>query len=501
MLRREAFAFLSQALEDIKACKELSSVEIDMIVKLTDDSFWSNKFWLTVELCKTLCDWGVAVSVRLHQCPCHPNEPEEQDSDDKKKRKLCKLKGRQGCAMAWGLWKDFVRELDLLQPSRDSLKLAHVMQVEGQMNADSEASGLLQDFQACKAGMLFRARQAWSFWEQLPWSVLKLAGFLWGVRTEDDCRKAARMLVQEFEHAESKSSLGAVAMRFLSPVGEFWPDVNAWISGQHLADRTRQQLLLYSSCLIVMQRLEAKLHYLRMQVSRGRASSAPATIAELRRGASPDLCSRTFREALPRFLKSFDELLPDRWHSMGDLLHAVYGHGLQQMHPDIGAEYHTMQHHLQALSECKLTDPAPLPPLLRDHVNVCFKKDKVYALPAGAVRNTEQTCDFKVFRVVSLNPSGRMYIQRASALSYDAARLTKFYSRAVCFLHFRAVRLLALSSCAFASCISCIRTGKAPLPFPTWGLSGQIAQSPDGLWVPCGHLPTRWSPWLSNRCL
>ena len=72
---------------------------------------------------------------------------------------------------------------------------------------------LLQDFQACKADMLHGA-----FGNSCPRSVLKPAG----------------------STSTQHQSLGAVAMRFLCPVGQFWPD--AWVSGQHLADRARQQL-------------------------------------------------------------------------------------------------------------------------------------------------------------------------------------------------------------------------------------------------------------------
>ena len=421
--RREAFSYLAAGLEDIKSCKELSSHEIDMIVKLTDNGSWSQQFWLTAELCKTLADWGASVSVRLHACPCHPLEPEATDDETAKQRKLCKLKGRQSCALAWGLWRDFLNDLESLQPNAEALRLSRVLSVQEQEVEGASAADQLQDFWACKADMVFRARQAWSFWDKLPWAVLKIPAFLWGLKTETECREAALLLVQEYSNAESTSSLGVVAMRFLSPVGEFRDDLDAWIAGSALAPHTLRQALLYSSCLIVMQRLEAKHHYLHMQVSRGRASSPPATIAELRRKANPDISLEAFRAALPRLMGSFDALVAVPWQSFGDLLRAVYGHGLQQMHPEIDGESAAMQQHLQALADNKRSGDSNMLAMHRDHIQACFCKDQVYALPSVDVSSGTQVCEFHVFRVVSMNPANRMYIQRASAMSSDVAQL------------------------------------------------------------------------------
>ena len=417
--RRECFAFLSLGLEDIRSCKELSTHEIDMIVQLSDNSAWSHKFWLTAELCKLLADWGTSVSVRLHQCPCHSfDESQDPDPEAQQNQKLCRFKGRQSSAMAWGMWKGFLKDLEGVQFGGEALRFAHLL---SRMEAGPETvSELQKDFQACKSDMLLRAKQAWSFWDELPWSVLKIPGFLWGVTTEHDCRRAARVLVQDYSASASTSSMGVVAMRFLSDLGEFRGDIDAWINGNALAPRTKTQLLLYSSCLIVMQRLEAKHHYLHVQVSRGRASSPPATIAELRRKANPEVHSEAFRHALSRLMKSFDSLVAVPWQSFGDLLRAVYGHGLEYMHPDVASEVGMMQQHLLALSECKLANESSLLPIHRDHIQKCLKKDQVYALPATDVRSDTQECDFHAFRVVSLNPGMRMYIQRASAMSSDA---------------------------------------------------------------------------------
>ena len=87
---------------------------------------------------------------------------------------------------------------------------------------------------------------AWSFWDKLPWAVLKIPAFLWGLKTETEFREAALLLEKENSKAESTSSLGVVAMRFLSPVGEFRDDLDAWIAGSALAPHTLRHALLYS---------------------------------------------------------------------------------------------------------------------------------------------------------------------------------------------------------------------------------------------------------------
>jgi hypothetical protein len=220
----------------------------------------------------------------------------------------------------------------------------------------------------------------------------------------------------------SKSRLGATAARFLGNLGELRADLDLWIRGGPLPPRTAVELVLYSSCLIVMQRLEAKHHYLHMQVSRGRASSVPATVAELRRQANDDIRSVQFRQVLPQLMKSFNDLVPGPWQSFSDLLRVVYGHGLQQMHPNIHAETQAMAQHLQLISDQKSTGEV-IPTMWREHLAECFKKDHVYALPSTPVGPTDDVAMFDVFQVVSLNPAGRMYIQRASALSSDVSRL------------------------------------------------------------------------------
>ena len=182
-------------LEDITGCKELSADEISMLVKIADDSSeWSQKFWLTAELCKSLSDWGDAVSTWLHQCPCHAATADETAAQ-KKERKQCKLKGRQSCAMSWGVWRQFQADLASARPSAEALRSARVMSESD----PTLAAGLLAGFQACKAEMLFRCKQAWSFWDCLPWSIVKMAGFLWQLRTEEECRHVADELLQEYD--------------------------------------------------------------------------------------------------------------------------------------------------------------------------------------------------------------------------------------------------------------------------------------------------------------
>ena len=430
--RRAAFQYLALDLDTVTGCKELSASEARMLQKFASNGVWAKKFWLVAELAKGLCDWGISVSKFVHACPCHPKSGAPSDPSGarrfKQEREACRLKGRQGVWMAWGIWETFLEELDAVVPSKSAAKLVQELEEtsetseagEGEAEGEDSAaaakqfcSDMLVDFQACKASMAFKGKQAWSFWSHLPWAILKIAGFLWGV-AEDDCRTAAAELMACYDQTDAKSCLGVPSFVFFSQNGRFRSDFVRWISGCCISKDLMRELFFYSLSLLSMQRLEAKHRYINIQVGRGRASSPGATMAELRRKANQDLQEAGFRQLFPELMSSFDTLVPGQWDSFQDLLRIVYGHGIAQMHPDIEAEENCMRIHLKAITDMKADTDKQVTPLLREHLATCLKQKFCYAVPLRGDSNI-----FRIFQLISLNPAQRSYIQRTSALSVD----------------------------------------------------------------------------------
>lgn len=239
--------------------------------------------------------------------------------------------------MASGMWESFMADLRAVQPDGTDMLLLQRVTAAGSAD-DREA--LLTSLQACKSGMLYRCLQAWSFWQCFPWKVLRLgAVFL----PNHDCHACdasqacsiAADLLSDYDRQVSKASLGMVSAAFLGQAGALRSDMVNLAAGSRMSKNLKCRLLGYSTALIVMQRLEAKRHYLNMVVGRGRAVQPPALVAEMRRRANKDCQCALFRKELPTYLDSFSELAPFAWHSWADLLQLVYGYGLSQMHPDI----------------------------------------------------------------------------------------------------------------------------------------------------------------------
>ncbi len=105
----------------------------------------------------------------------------------------------------------------------------------------------------------------------------------------------------------------------------------------------QQQLLAYSSCLIVMQRLEGRHHIVSQAMAHGRAAQPPAVVADLRRRFNNDLRDPKFRVALPQLLERFSELTPSPWESRADLIRHIYGFGLEELHADMTTAQQVVQ--------------------------------------------------------------------------------------------------------------------------------------------------------------
>ena len=312
----------------------MSQKELDMLTSVADGASSEGlKFWATFTV-KVLSDWGVSTSVWFRGCQCSHQTEKEQ--------KQCPLKGRTGIKLACGAWKSFIEDLNKLTLNKDALLAISKLEV---LPGGQTFSAFLQRcFQDCKNKMELRARHAWTFWGDLPFSILEL-GRHYVDKTIDEgwSRRRALELISNFDSCQSKTSLGAVSWVF------FGDAVNrahmfSWAqNGKPLAEHLRHLLLGYCTSLTVMQRLEARHHLVNLSLSRGRALSVPGVISSLRRRANEDLTNPSFRASLQDLLNNVDQLVPEQWDSQKQLLEIVYGHGLDQLHPDTTWEEQQMQ--------------------------------------------------------------------------------------------------------------------------------------------------------------
>ena len=439
--------------------KEMSQKELDMLTSVADGASSEGlKFWATAFTVKVLSDWGVSTSVWFRGCQCSHQTEKEQ--------KQCPLKGRRGINLACGAWKSFIEDLNKLTLNKDALLAISKLEV---LPGGQIFSAFLQRcFQDCKNKMELRARQAWTFWGDLPFSILEL-GRHYVDKTIDEgwSRRRALELISNFDACQSKTSLGAVSWVF------FGDAVNrahmfSWAqNGKPLAEHLRHLLLGYCTSLTVMQRLEARHHLVNLSLSRERALSVPGVISSLRRRANGDLTNPSFRASLQDLLNNVDQLVPEQWDSQNQLLEIVYGHGLDQLHPDTTWEEQQMQriadqtlqsppssrlatcqscsfvlafqknyHRSLAVSSFSVFNSifrnmvfllgnvfsSSQAVLQSEHLQTVFgsnddqKARDVFAIPSAARDSSQQYIGFKV---VSLHPDRRSYLQRAFALAQD----------------------------------------------------------------------------------
>lgn len=326
--RKAAFEFLLADESYDSNSKEMSQKELDMLTSIAKtDSPDGLKFWATAFTVDALSSWGVETSVWLHGCMCSSHETE-------KHQKQRRLKGRRAIQLALGAWKEFIHNLKTISLKREALSAISMLETLEDGGA-RYAQFLLRCFQDCKAMMELRARQAWTFWDSLPFSILELCRHYVDKSTDESwSRQRALELMQVFDSCQSKTSLGAVSWYFFGNETNRVHMIKWARNGVALPDSLKHLLLAYSTSLTVMQRLEARHHLVNQSLSRGRALSVPGVMAELRRRFNGDLSQPSYREQLPQLLNQFDQLVPQHWDSHKQLLEIVYGFGLDQLHPD-----------------------------------------------------------------------------------------------------------------------------------------------------------------------
>ena len=284
--RRDAFVFLLADGDFATGSKEMTDSELELLTSISSlDSADGRKFWATCLVVQVLSDWG---TLWLHGCACKHHETD-------KDRKHCSLKGRRAVELASGQWRGFVDNLKALSLTPAALKALSHLQDSGECEYKDF---LVSSFQECKANMVMRCVQAWSFWSVLPFSLLELAKhFVDPAHPESASRERGKALLDAFDNQGSKTELGFPSWNMLGDPANR-RDLKRWIKGGVLSTELRELLIGYSTSLVVMQRLEAKHHSVNLSVSRGRAQSPAAVISGLRRATNRDLCHPTFRLSL-----------------------------------------------------------------------------------------------------------------------------------------------------------------------------------------------------------
>ena len=183
--RRAALEFLKlddllQGENSSKADSEhsLSKAEWEMLRCMQSDQRHATLFWTMAGLCQQLAQWGKGFAFQLHSCPCRCKEKKKtelgrsQDSPvgGSKPSKPCPMIGRTGVLLASGLADAAICELRNITNAFP----AHLTEsVAALRTADPEqARKLMNDFQGSIGRIAFRAGQHFSYWNDLPWSLL-----------------------------------------------------------------------------------------------------------------------------------------------------------------------------------------------------------------------------------------------------------------------------------------------------------------------------------------
>lgn len=317
--------------------KEMSDHELQLLLSVAKaDSPDGLRFWATCHVVQDLSEWGARTSIWLHGCQCFHHQT-------KKEQEACRLKGRRAVELALGAWRTFIQDLKDLGLSQDSLFALNRLEEYGDRQY---ASLLLEGFQDCRTKMELRCVQAWSFWDLFPFSILRMCShFISPANDQSESREHCLDLMKQYDKAESKVSLGPLAYYFFGEERNR-KSLHKWaVRGHHLRKELEMLLLGYSTCLTVMQRLEARHHLANLALSAGRALSPAGLMAGLRRKFNGDLTHPTFRPALAELLNQFDGLVLQPWNSRKELLQIVYGYGLNDLHPDTTWEEQQMLRH------------------------------------------------------------------------------------------------------------------------------------------------------------
>ena len=203
---------------------------LDLIADVCDaSSVEGAEFWLMCGLCRSLASWGHRFSGMLHGCLCHTHEEKMEAKRKQRKRSAsadadvlclpgslvsiaddsaavpekCPMEGRMAVALAGGLHEEAIAGL---QGGARNLSRHTQLALDRLKRLDaSRASDVLDCFQTAVGKMAFRTKQSFSYWLQLPWSLVALAKpFVARFSSPDEASRSSTLL-QETQTPKPKS--------------------------------------------------------------------------------------------------------------------------------------------------------------------------------------------------------------------------------------------------------------------------------------------------------
>lgn len=357
-------------------------------------------FWCYLILLR----WGFKVQTVIHQCPC-PDRGADEEA-----HKQCPFNGRQLIRLASGLANDFSKELRSLCPECCD----NAIQALNQLAADVAAT-IRQAFQHAKQKMLLRFDQGTRYYSEYPWNIVRLLQY---VLVPAEKRLAAVKQSQAFarellnDHRQGHFPKTFADMFFSGSLGY---SLEEWCKGVStvMGNTLFKKLLSYGLALVVMQRLESRHHLVSLKVGQGRAITAAAVSANLRRKLNNDTKQDSFKQNFSQYLERFEELVPETWTTMRELHQLVSGHHLSLMFSDIEREDAIIK---AKAAETKRTTPAEIL-LYQEHTKAVLREGCIYAV-AETIDRDETVYD--ILQIVSFQPGNKKYMQRVVGWSSDA---------------------------------------------------------------------------------
>lgn len=336
---------------------EFTEKEFNQISLVAGESPEALKYWLMFAHCLPFTRWGRRISSWLHGCPCH-----EADLMQKNHHTVCKLKGRRASEFSgWKYW----QALAVLK----ALPVPPINLAQTDASTTSLLDSLREEYLVCRAAMALRFQQSFSFWEDLPWAVVRLYQGHLPVSTESPdfhdtggplqrARDAARELLNRYDSANSAVRFGPVADFFFGTGARSLRSlVERFADGEDVNSAELAPLFHsvrdYSSALLVMQMLESRHHLASQSICRGRASTPAATCADIRRSVNRgEVESQEFRELLPQLMAGIPYLLPPhlRQCARPEFVAHVYGYHSASQFSDVSTEAAAVVHFKSALS-------------------------------------------------------------------------------------------------------------------------------------------------------
>lgn len=227
MTRREALTFIKledasgEPTQESSANPNISDLltarEIQLLGCLSNPhSIEALVFWATAGLARVLAEWGHWFSSTIHHCPCHSVQPRDKKGkhgcgSSKKKKEMqvkrtdsvtsvvsqdpeqqrvsetvlrkevfgigsdhdlepCPMIGRTAVLLAGGLADVAIDRLKQIQvPPHARALLDALSEVDPR-----QSESLLQQFHFAVSRLIFRTNQNFSYWRELPWTILVL---------------------------------------------------------------------------------------------------------------------------------------------------------------------------------------------------------------------------------------------------------------------------------------------------------------------------------------